>query len=463
MIESYFLKPSQFPVSHVNLVQFSKVDLMPKVTIIGAGSAVFATEIMSDILATPALESGTFALVDIHQGRLELAHQMAEFLIERSGRDWRVEASVDRAKVLADSDYVVHTIEVAGRENVRHDYDIPLEYGVDQCIGDTIGPGGLLKALRTLPAWLEILADVEQLAPGALVMNYTNPMSLTVLAGVRASRLSIVGLCHSVQHSSRQLAGYLDLPLEEIDWRAAGINHLAWFVELTRDGRDLYPLLLERIEKYPEIYELDPVRFEMMRELGVFVTESSGHASEYTAYFRKRPDLIGKYARSGYRGESGFYANNWPTWVEENARKLQAYLSGEIEYELGRGAEFASYIMEAMETDVPAVIYGNVPNTGLIDNLPQDGVVEVACLVDKKGVQPVHFGSLPTHLAALNAQHMAFHDLAAASILEEDREAAVHALMMDPLTAAVCSLAEIRAMFDEMVAAQRDYLPEYLI
>lgn len=436
---------------------------MPKVTIIGAGSAVFATEIMSDILATPALESGTFALVDIHQGRLELAHQMAEFLIERSGRDWRVEASVDRAKVLADSDYVVHTIEVAGRENVRHDYDIPLEYGVDQCIGDTIGPGGLLKALRTLPAWLEILADVEQLAPGALVMNYTNPMSLTVLAGVRASRLSIVGLCHSVQHSSRQLAGYLDLPLEEIDWRAAGINHLAWFVELTRDGRDLYPLLLERIEKYPEIYELDPVRFEMMRELGVFVTESSGHASEYTAYFRKRPDLIGKYARSGYRGESGFYANNWPTWVEENARKLQAYLSGEIEYELGRGAEFASYIMEAMETDVPAVIYGNVPNTGLIDNLPQDGVVEVACLVDKKGVQPVHFGSLPTHLAALNAQHMAFHDLAVASILEEDREAAVHALMMDPLTAAVCSLAEIRAMFDEMVAAQRDYLPEYLI
>ncbi|UCG25078.1 MAG: alpha-glucosidase/alpha-galactosidase, partial [Chloroflexota bacterium] len=179
---------------------------MPKVTIIGAGSAVFATEIMSDILATPALGSGAFALVDIHQGRLELAHQMAEFLIERSGRDWQVEASVDRTKVLAGSDYVVHTIEVAGRENVRHDYDIPLKYGVDQCIGDTIGPGGLFKALRTLPAWLEILADVERLAPGALVMNYTNPMSLTVLAGVRASTLPIVGLCHSVQHSSQQLA-----------------------------------------------------------------------------------------------------------------------------------------------------------------------------------------------------------------------------------------------------------------
>jgi alpha-galactosidase len=435
---------------------------MPKVTIIGAGSAVFSTEIMSDVLSTPALDKGTFALVDIHQGRLELAHQMAEFLIELSGRDWQVVASTDRTKVLPGSDYVINTIEVAGRENVRHDYDIPLKYGVDQCIGDTIGPGGLFKALRTLPVWLEILADTERLAPKAMVMNYTNPMSLTVLAGVRASKLPIVGLCHSIQHTSYQLADYLDIPQNELDWRAAGINHLAWFVELSRDGQDLYPLLLDRIERFPEIYEQDPVRFEMMRDLGAFVTESSGHTSEYTAYFRKRPELIQKYTRSGYRGESGFYANNWPEWVEENARELRGYLSGESEFELERGPEFASYIMEAVETDVPAVIYGNVPNTGLIDNLPQDGVVEVACLVDKKGVQPTHFGSLPTHLAALDAQHMAFHDLAATSVLEQDREAAVHALMIDPLTAAVCSLAETRLMFDEMVAAQGDYLSDYL-
>ncbi len=435
---------------------------MTKITIIGAGSAVFATEIMTDVLMTPALESGTFALVDIDAGRLELAHQMAEFLIARSGRDWRVEASTDRGKVLAGTDYVVNTIEVAGRENVRHDYDIPLKYGVDQCIGDTIGPGGLFKALRTLPAWLQILADIEQLAPGALVMNYTNPMSLTVLTGVWASALPIVGLCHSIQHTSYQLAEYLDLPYEEIDWRAAGINHLAWFVQLSRAGQDLYPLLLERIEKDPALYEKDPVRFEMMRHLGAFVTESSGHTSEYTAYFRKRPDLLEKYMRSGYRGESGFYANNWPTWVKEAAQELRDYLSGRQEFELRRGPEFASYIMEAIETGQPAVIYGNVLNSGLIDNLPQDGVVEVACLVDKKGIQPTHFGSLPAHLAALDAQHMAFHDLVATSILEEDREAAVHALMVDPLTAAVCSLGEIRQMFDEMAAAQREYLPDYI-
>lgn len=434
---------------------------MPKVTLIGAGSAEFATELMTDILLTPALEKGVFALVDIDAERLELAQRMAEFLIERTGRNWSIEASADRTRVLAGSDYVINTIEVAGLANVRHDYDIPLKYGVDQCIGDTIGPGGLFKALRTLPAWLDILADVERLAPRALVLNYTNPMSLTVLTGSRGSKMPIVGLCHSIYYTSTQLAGYLDLPYDELDWRAAGINHLAWFVKLERNGQDLYPLLRQRAQ-ISAIYEQDPVRFEMMFHLGAFVTESSGHTSEYTAYFRKRPDLIKKYARPGYQGESGFYANNWPTWRREADAQLRAYLSGQQELELERGPEFASYIIEAMQTGQPAVIYGNVPNTGLIDNLPQNGVVEVACLVDKKGIQPTHFGALPTHLASLDQQHMAFHDLVATAVLEQDREAALHALMIDPLTASVCSLAEIRAMFEEMVAAQRGYLPEFL-
>jgi alpha-galactosidase len=434
---------------------------MSKVTIIGAGSAVFATEIIRDVLATPALESGTFALVDIDAGRLELAHQAAQALITRSDGNWTVETSLDRTKMLPGSDYVVNTIEVAGRENVRHDYDIPLKYGVDQCIGDTIGPGGLFKALRTMPDWINILADIERLAPGSLVMNFTNPMSLTVLTGARVSDLPIVGLCHSIQHTSRTLANYLEIPYESMDWSAAGINHLAWFVKLERDGQDLYPLLREKA-RIPEIYDQDPVRFEFVKHLGAFCTEGSGHDSEYVPYFRKRPDLVQKYDRSGYIGESGFYANNWPTWLEESAQYLRDYLAGKEEYEMERGEEFASTIIEAMETGVPAVIYGNVPNNGLIDNLPQDGIVEVACLVDNKGVQPTHFGSLPTQLAALDAQHMAFHDLVATAVLEEDREAAVHALMMDPLTAAVCSLEEIRQMFDEMAEAQRDYLPDFI-
>jgi alpha-galactosidase len=434
---------------------------MTKITIIGAGSAVFATEIIRDVLAVPALDNGTFALVDVHAGRLELAHEAAEKLITQSDRNWMVEASLDRREVLPDSDYVINTIEVAGRENVRHDYDIPLKYGVDQCIGDTIGPGGLFKSLRTLPAWIDILTDVERLAPDSLVMNYTNPMSLTVLVGVRASNLPIVGLCHSIQHTSHTLARYLEIPYEEIDWRAAGINHLAWFVKLERDGEDLYPLLREKAQ-IPEIYDQDPVRFELIRHLGAFCTEGSGHDSEYLPYFRKRPDLVQKYDRGGYVGESGFYANNWPTWLENSALELRDYLAGKEEYELERGNEFASYIIEAIETGAPAVIYGNVPNTGLIDNLPQDGVVEVACLVDNKGVQPTHFGRLPTQLAALDAQHMAFHDLVATTVLEQDRESAVHALMMDPLTAAVCSLEEIREMFNEMAEVQCDYLPDFI-
>jgi len=352
---------------------------------------------------------------------------------------------------------------VAGRENVRHDYDIPMKYGVDQCIGDTIGPGGLFKALRTLPAWLAILRDVEELAPQALVMNYTNPMSLTVLAGVRASSLPIVGLCHSIQHTAEQLAKYLAMPLKELRWRAAGINHLAWFVELTdREGNDLYPRLFQRADEHPVIYEQDPVRFEMARHLGAFVTESSGHTSEYTAYFRKRPDLIKKYMRSGYRGQSGYYANNWPRWVKRSQQSLELTLAGVRRHKMKRGPEFASYIIEALETGTPVSVYVNVLNKGLIDNLPQDGVVEVACQVDGEGLRPVPFGKLPTQLAALDAQHMAFHDLTVTAVLEQNREAAVHALMVDPLTAAVLSLAEIRQLFDEMAAVQADYLPEFV-
>ncbi|MBN1217810.1 MAG: alpha-galactosidase [Anaerolineae bacterium] len=435
---------------------------MVKITFIGAGSMVFSTELMKDILLTPALEKGAFALVDIDAERLELAHHMAEFLIERTGRDWTVEASTSRIEVLPGSDYVINMIEVAGLANVRLDYEIPLKYGIDQAVADTIGPGGLFKAMRTLPSWVAILRDVERLAPRSLVMNYTNPMSLTVLTGLRACSLPIVGLCHSIQNTSHELAEYMAIPYEEIDWRAAGINHLAWFVKLERDGQDLYPYLRQR-SLIPEIYEKDPVRFEIMRHLGAFPTESSGHVSEYTAYFRKRPDLIKKYMGSGYLlGESGGYAREWPVERAEGDRDIRHYLSGQEEYPLERGLEFASYIIEAMTTNIPAVIYGNVGNTGLIDNLPQNGVVEVACLVDSKGIQPTHFGPLPAHLANLNQQHMAFHDLAATAVLEQNREAAVHALMVDPLTAAVCSLAEIRALFEEMVNAERDYLPEFL-
>jgi alpha-galactosidase len=224
-----------------------------KVTIIGAGSAVFARQIITDVLAIEGLGGGTFALVDIDAERLELARGMAAKLIETTGKDWSVERSTERKDVLAGTDFLVNSIEVAGLENVRHDYDIPLKYGVDQCIGDTIGPGGIFKALRTGPAWLDIVSDAELECPEALVINYTNPMSLLTLAAMKATGMDVVGLCHSIQGTSEQLAGYLGVPLDELRWRAAGINHNSWFVDLERDGKDLYPELRERARATPSV------------------------------------------------------------------------------------------------------------------------------------------------------------------------------------------------------------------
>jgi alpha-galactosidase len=360
-------------------------------------------------------------------------------------------------QVLAGCDYVINSIEVAGLRNVRPDYEIPLKYGVDQCIGDTIGPGGVFKMLRTGPAWLEILRDLERLCPQAVVMNYTNPMSALTLLALRATELQVVGLCHSVQGTSRQLASYLDVPYEALRFRCAGINHLAWFTELTFQGKDMYPRLRQAARE-PRIYECDPVRFEVMLHLGAFVTESSGHFSEYVPYFRKRPDLLERYTREGYRGESGFYANNWPRWRTEAEETIQAQLAGRSEVILQRSSEYASFIVEAIEANCPSMIYGNVLNRGLIDNLPAGGCVEVPVLVDGGGLHPTHFGPLPPQLAALDAAHMYVHELMVAAVLGKDRRAALHALMLDPLTAAVCSPAEIGAMFEEMWEAEREDL-----
>ena len=425
-----------------------------KVAILGAGSTVFARQLMTDLLCTPGLEQGTFALVDIDAERLELSHRLGEELVNRSGRNWTVQAATDRLQVLAGCDYVINTIEVAGLRNVRPDYEIPLKYGVDQCIGDTIGPGGIFKMLRTGPTWLEILGDLERQCPGAVVMNYTNPMSALTLLALRASRLAVVGLCHSVQGTARRLASYLDVPYEELRFRCAGINHMAWFTELRYEGEDMYPRLHEAARD-PEIYESDPVRFEVLQHFGAFVTESSGHFSEYVPYFRKRPDLLQSYTRERYLGESGFYAKNWPRWRAEAEETSRAQLAGESEIILSRSSEYASVIVEAVEMDRPAVIHGNVLNDGLIDNLPVGGCVEVPVLVDGTGLHPVHFGPLPPQLAALNAAHMYVHELMVQAVMERDRGAALKALMLDPLTAAVCSPEEIRRMFEEMWEAEQ--------
>ena len=255
------------------------------------------------------------------------------------------------------------------------------------------------------------------------------------------------------------LAGYLNVPYEELEWRCAGINHNAWFTELSYHGQDMYPRLHE-LAQIPEIYERDPVRFEIMRYFGAFVTESSGHFSEYVPYFRKRPELIERYCRAGYLGETGFYANNWPTWREENDAYIRAMLADTQPLPFNRSHEYGSFIIEAIVMHRPTVIYGNVRNTGLIDNLLPEGCVEVACLVDQNGVQPCHFGALPEQLAALNRSHMAVHTLMCDCLLSRNKEAARYALLLDPLSAAVCSPAEISDLFDEMWEAERVYLEQ---
>jgi alpha-galactosidase len=302
--------------------------------------------------------------------------------------------------------------------------------------------------------------DVKRLAPKAAVLNYTNPMSILTLAAMRTTDQPVVGLCHSVQGTSRDIAGYLDIPYPEMAWECAGINHNAWFTRLERNGKDLYPELRRRAGD-PTIYEKDPVRFEVMLHFGAFVTESSGHFSEYVPYFRKRPDLVKKYTRPGYLGESGFYANNWPRWRRENDESIEAMLRGDKPVPLGRSHEYGADIIEAVECGRKKSIHGNVRNGGSIDNLP-DGCVEVECHVDRGGMHTQHFGPLPEQLAALNRSHMAVHELVVESLMERDKQKAKYALMLDPLTAAVCSPEEIDRLFEEMWTAERESLTPFI-
>jgi alpha-galactosidase len=438
-----------------------------KVTILGAGSA-FTSNLAKDIMLIPGIEGGTLALVDIDGKRLELTRRVVEKTVGLLKVDWKIAASTDRRKVMSGSDFLINTIEVSGLAAVKFDYNIPKKFGVDQCIGDTIGPGGLFKAFRTIPSWIAILRDAEKLCPRAMVLNYTNPMSMMTLAACRTSSAQVVGLCHSVQGSSKQLANYLGVPYAELVWECAGINHMAWFTRLEHKGRDAYPRLLDRLDRRVRIgegkgrkpiYEHDPVRFDIMRHFGYFVTESSGHFSEYVPYYRKREELIDRYCREKYLGGRGFYASEWPKWRKWLDHVRVRQLAGREEIKLQRSHEYASTIIEARTLARPAVIYGSVANAGLIENLPQDGVVEVACLIDGRGLHPTHYGRLPAQVAALCASNMACFELGVQAALKRDRRAACHAMMLDPLTAAVCSPAEIVKMTDQLFRAERKLLP----
>ncbi len=444
-----------------------------KVTFLGAGSA-FTPRVVSDILQIPGGFGGTIALVDIDASRLKIIFPLVRKQVAKLGlsKKWKVEAYVDRRKALPKSDYIVNCIEVSGVACVHHDYEIPAKYGVEQCIGDTIGPGGLFKALRTIPVWIEVLRDAERFCPEAILLNYTNPMNMMCLAAGRTSKMRVVGLCHSVQGTSERLAERAGVPLGEVEWECAGINHLAWFTKFHHNGRDLYPLLMKKAREdlagKPSNPEdaVDLVRKDMMLHFGAFITESSGHLSEYLPYYRKRKDIMEKYCRSGYSGESKFYASNWPNWRKNADEQRLAMLKGRAPIKFERSWEYASWIIESREKGVPTRIHGNVMNSvdgagPLISNLPTNGCVEVACLVEKNGIHPIRFGSLPPQMAAISASNMPSFDLGATAAIERSVEAAIHSLLLDPLTAAVCSPAEIKKMALELFRVEKEFLPGY--
>lgn len=470
--------PSSFP-AHAAHTQPATIDGLPgkmprpiKITMLGAGSS-FTPRLVNDVLRIPGECGGTVALVDTDHRRLSTMKQLIERLFDKLGKkNWNVVASANRLDVVRDSDYVINCIEVSGVDCVRLDNDIPKKYGIDQCIGDTIGPGGLFKALRTIPVWLDVLKDLERLCPSALVLNYTNPMSMMCLAGARSSTLVIAGLCHSVQQTSRLLARRANVPYEEMQWECAGINHLAWFTKLTHMGNDLYPRLLERARKDLAGQPVDPtdakdlVRKDLMVHFGAFITESSGHVSEYLPYYRKRKDLFPIYLRDGYDGGSGYYANEWPRWRKIADRQRIGMLRGREPIVWERSWEYASWIIEAREKTVPFQIHGNVMNStngndALIANLPCDGCVEVACTVDGNGIHPTRFGRLLPHMAALCDWNMRMFDVGTSAAIERSVEMAIHAMMLDPLTAAVCSPNEIKSMTLELFKAEKQYLPGY--
>ncbi len=430
---------------------------MVRIVLLGAGSA-FTHKLCGDIMQIDGVEGGTIGLVDTDAKRLRLATGCVRKIAEHLGKGeaWEITGTTDRTKALPDADFVINAIEVSGTKTVRIENDIPLEYGVSQCVGDTIGPGGIFKAMRTVPVWLDILTDVERLAPRATVLNYTNPMSIMTHAAQVTTSLPVVGLCHSVQGTSKALADYCNVPFEELVWECAGLNHMAWFTRLEHEGTDLYPRLKRKASGDKEVWKQDPVRFDFMLHFGYFVTESSGHFSEYVPYYRKRRGLIRKFMRKDYLGQESFYADTWPEWRKATDDRRRRILDGKETIEVsGRSHEYASGIIEAMSLNRPFVFHGSTWNAGLIDNLPQDGVVEVPILVDKSGLKPCHFGPLPDQCAALNRQHMSVNKLVAEACLEGDKEKARLGLMLDPLTAAVCEPAEVDEMFDRMYRAER--------
>ena len=436
---------------------------MTKIAFIGAGSLEFTRGLARDILTFTLLEDATLALMDVDAERLDFARMSVQRIVDMGHYPARVEATQDRVEALQGADVVLCTILAGGTQVWRHDIEIPKKYGVDINIGDTRGPSGIFRALRTIPVMLGILRDMERYCPDAYLLNYTNPMAMLCRAMQRESFIRLTGLCHSVQGTAMMLARWIGAPPEEITYTCAGINHQAWYLKYDWKGKDAYPLIREAVKR-PEVYNEEMVRNELFLNLDYYVTESSGHNSEYNWWFRKRPDLIEKYCTHGTGWNPGEYAYilkeyqaREHTWKAE----ARAWFDQDTPISLEREEEYAAYIINALQGGEIFGFNGNVPNTGLITNLPEGACVEVPVFVDKAGFRPVHVGPLPPQCVALNHVSVMVEEMAVEAALTGDPRLAFQAIAYDPLTAAVLSLAEIKAMVNEMFQQNRDYLPQF--
>ncbi|HYW48211.1 MAG TPA: alpha-galactosidase [Bryobacteraceae bacterium] len=431
-----------------------------KIAMIGAGSIVFCKTLLNDILSTPALAGCEIALMSRTEEKLRRMEAFACRMIADNGLAAKVWGTTDRAEAIRDADFVVVMIQVGGVRAFELDYRIPLRYGVDQCIADSLGPGGIMRGLRTIPVLVDIGRDMERLArPGAIMLQYANPMAANCLALGKATGVSFVGLCHGVQTTLDLIARYCGVPKEEITYTCGGINHMDWFLRLEHRGRDLYPMLREVFER-PEYYKNEKVRGEVFRHFGYFMTESTGHLSEYVPWFRKNRKALEMYCdEPSFGGESGAYYN----WCKLVADRYA--VEDPLIYEstrLGkRSVEYCSYIMEALATGKPFRFMGNVRNDGYITNLPRGCCVEVPVFADDAGLRPTVVGELPAQCAALCTTNINVQSLAAEAALAGDPERLVQAAAMDPLTGAVCTLADIREMCAELLEAEREWLPQF--
>jgi alpha-galactosidase len=427
----------------------------PRICLLGAGSVEFTGMLIADILGYPELREVAISLHDIDPERLETAEGVARATARQLGAEPAIESHLERRAALEGADYAINMIQVGGHTATVIDHEIPARYGLRQTIGDTLGVGGVFRALRTIPVMQGIARDMAELCPDAWLLNYTNPMAMLCWATYTSTPPArIVGLCHSVQNTTRQLAEYVDVPFDEVTFFGAGVNHQAFILRFERDGESLYPLLDEVIERDPEL--LRRVRVQMYLRLGYFPTESSEHSAEYLPWLMRDDEAIERHR---------LWVAEYVARSEENIaeyERTRESLSASRALELEPSNEYAPQIIHSIETGSPRVIYGNVRNTGLIENLPADACVEVPCVVDGSGLRPVWVGELPPQLAALNRTYLNVVELTVRAALEGRPEYVRQAVMLDPNAAASLSLDAIWELCDELTAAHGDALPEAL-